>query len=700
MRYRLLFIPALLTILQTSVAQITGEQKIYQRALLEMEGKGNYLKAAGLFKEIVGSKSQNRSLLARAYLQLGKCREKLGKQDAIHAYQTVIKRFPDQFEAAKEAYTRLQQLSAGIGPNGAPGMVIRRLDPAVNLGSHPVPSPDGSMVAYRKPGSKDTSILCVYDFVRQEEREIVVYGLKSVSLWAVWSPDGKRIAYSHHGISPYRREMRAVTLTTGAVEVLLSRQGETIIPSDWSRDGRSILTVRRDTTGVNIIGLYSLPDHTNVDVSRQYPDVVHVTDWTPKLSPDGNYYMSTVKLNNLIATAVFAVDGTSRSTLADASLSVSSPVWSADGRTVVFLHPREGTTDLLAVKMENGKRNGSPLLIKSDLDPYVSILGLSANGRLFYTRSTRWQAVASVDIDTTTCRANSEPTLLGEYGVNNLQPYWSPSGSAVYYLSERLTPAIRSGGTRVPRLLMSPGREHVEEEIDVRPFNPSMFIVTADSSYVIFDVWEPENQSGIYALFLPTNTITRIFTDTQFFCWTPSWRMFGWDARSRKLIIGCCADTIANPWLTDVYRIGLCDENPEYLFTLESEGGVLSPDGKEIVYVNNKKGTIEIRSMDSDSSRILIREENKKAKYAWPSWSPDGRRILYEYFVLGEANSEIRTIPALGGAAVTIFQGSADYPWPWGPRWSPAGNKLAFSVFINRKPEIWTIENFLPPMRK
>lgn len=121
--------------------------------------------------------------------------------------------------------------------------------------------------------------------------------------------------------------------------------------------------------------------------------------------------------------------------------------------------------------------------------------------------------------------------------------------------------------------------------------------------------------------------------------------------------------------------------------------GVLSPDGKRIVFTSLKDGDLEIYTMNTDGSNV--RRLTHTPGYdggAW--WSPDGKQIVYranhptdsvelkayrdlldqrlvrpakvELFVMNADGSNQRQITKLGGAN-------------FGPSWTPDGRRIVFS---------------------
>lgn len=121
--------------------------------------------------------------------------------------------------------------------------------------------------------------------------------------------------------------------------------------------------------------------------------------------------------------------------------------------------------------------------------------------------------------------------------------------------------------------------------------------------------------------------------------------------------------------------------------------GILSPDGKRIVFTSLKDGDLEIYTMNADGTDV--RRLTHTPGYdggAW--WSPDGKKIVYranhptdsadlrayrellaqnlvrpsrvELFVMNADGSDQRQITRLGGAN-------------FGPSWTPDGRRIVFS---------------------
>ena len=143
-------------------------------------------------------------------------------------------------------------------------------------------------------------------------------------------------------------------------------------------------------------------------------------------------------------------------------------------------------------------------------------------------------------------------------------------------------------------------------------------------------------------------------------------------------------------------------------FNVYTAEGVLSPDGKRIVFTSLKDGDLDIYTMDVNGSNV--RRLTTTPGYdggAW--WSPDGTRIVYrahhpadsvelaqyrellaqglirpskvELYVMNADGSQQRQITHLGGAN-------------FGPSWTPDGRRIVFSS-NHRSPRSRNFDLFL-----
>ena len=122
-----------------------------------------------------------------------------------------------------------------------------------------------------------------------------------------------------------------------------------------------------------------------------------------------------------------------------------------------------------------------------------------------------------------------------------------------------------------------------------------------------------------------------------------------------------------------------------------------SPDGKRIVFVSERPGhfrgevgiTTEIHVMDADGGNQQRLTANRQTEW-FPSWSPDGERIAYASDRKGDfENFEIYVMDADGGNQQKLTN-HRDYDWQ--PSWSPDGERIAFSSDRDGKTDIYVMD--------
>jgi Tol biopolymer transport system component len=151
-------------------------------------------------------------------------------------------------------------------------------------------------------------------------------------------------------------------------------------------------------------------------------------------------------------------------------------------------------------------------------------------------------------------------------------------------------------------------------------------------------------------------------------------------------------------WPLDPYDIYTSNPDGSDLKRLTNYGvytaeGILSPDGKRIVFTSMKDGDLDIYTMNVDGTDVK-RLTNTVGYDGGPWWSPDGTKIVYrahhptdsaelaaynellaknmirpskvELFVMNADGSDNRQITQLGGAN-------------FGPTWTPDGQRIIFA---------------------
>jgi TolB protein len=145
----------------------------------------------------------------------------------------------------------------------------------------------------------------------------------------------------------------------------------------------------------------------------------------------------------------------------------------------------------------------------------------------------------------------------------------------------------------------------------------------------------------------------------------------------------------------DIYTVNRDGSDPRRLthYDVYTAEGILSPDGKRIVFTSLKDGDLEIYTMNTDGSDVR-RLTNTPGYDGGAWWSPDGKQIVYranhptdsaelatyrallaqglvrpsrvELYLMNADGSNKRQITRLGGAN-------------FGPSWTPDGKRIIFS---------------------
>src|SRR5512136_178597 len=145
---RMVMIVAAALVLGAAVGgQVSGKaEALLQKAVQAETVDGNLKAAIGLYEQAVAAAGSNRTVAARALVQMGQCYEKLGSVEAQKAYQRVVRDFADQADPLKLARSRLAVLTPATARES--GIVSRQVwsGPEVDFSGRP--SADGRYLSY------------------------------------------------------------------------------------------------------------------------------------------------------------------------------------------------------------------------------------------------------------------------------------------------------------------------------------------------------------------------------------------------------------------------------------------------------------------------------------------------------------------------------------------------------------------------
>jgi Tol biopolymer transport system component len=414
--------------------------------------------------------------------------------------------------------------------------------------SAPAWSPDGRWIAFSRTTGRDSGIY-VLRADGSDERRLTVALPLDLDTSPSWSPDSSTIAFASPHVSVPASEIELVGVDGGGRRVLPGSDLGT--NPAWSPDGRAIAFVR---------------------VSGEL--------------------------------ATLPAGGGSARVLNREAVPLSRPVWSRDGREILFasaitfgrfrLHPL-GSTGARLTPLPG--LAGNSFLAWPDWSP--------DGGRIAYVDDYRL-VVANAD-------GRGRRVLTSGAAVQD--PAWSPDGSWIAIRRAGDLFLITADGTRLHRITRTP---HVEEESAWSPDGRWIVHVRRDRTRSVDrELW----------LVRPDGTGLRPLTDNVFEDTSPAW----------------------------------------------------SPDGRRIAFVSGRtEGSFgpELWMMNADGSgeRRVQAAVSSDGRERWsderPSWSPDGRWILYE----SRADIWIVRPDGTGAIDLTPDPRSQDRDPAWQPRCTRSGN--------------------------
>ena len=408
-------------------------QAAHQKQFVE----GQLEQAIQLYKRIVQEHAGDRTVAAKALLEMGQCYEKLGNMEARKAYERLLSDYGDQNEAAAQARSRLAALSGNVGSRSSE-MVTRR----VWAGQVP---PDGYVAGSVSPDGRylsdvdwTTGDLALRDLMTGKARRLTKGGVfLDEPSFSVISLDGKEVAYNwfNKGGSP---DLRVVRLDGSAPRILYSDKGGLAFPTDWSPDGKYILALLYKEPSTFQIAVISV-----VDGSVRVLKTLDSYSLKIRFSPDGRCIAYDARQQDSDNSDIFllAADGSREIRLVEHPADDQLLGWTPDGSHILFASDRSGAMSAWMIRVADGKPQGSPELVKQDIGQALPI-GFTRSGAFYYGLEIGATDVYTAEFNPATGRVLTQPQSATQRFVgSNSSPAWSPDGQSLAYISSR-TPRL------------------------------------------------------------------------------------------------------------------------------------------------------------------------------------------------------------------------------------------------------------------
>jgi Tol biopolymer transport system component len=672
------FLVLILVFVSLDSMQQSAEQ-LYQAGLYAEEVEGDLQKAIQIYTQVIEKFGDKKEIAADAQLHIGLCYEKLGKSEAIKAYEQVLKNYAGQAKQVATARERLSALQAK-----APSKPSMKLIEGELAAMAQAFSPDGTKLTFSPMDNKGFNV-AVYDIPSEQMDYITRYGWEKQVYFSSWSPDGKEIVFLQYSSDPAGPGEIAVSSLDGKARILYrveSMKEGYPTPYCWLADGSAIVTslLNPDMTGT--LGLIPLSGGS-FKALHSLRGTVQKFGKIADTSPDGRFIVFQDKnpqgKHDLY---IISADGSSLEVLSEHPAEEGSPRWSPNGRHIVFLSERYGTPALCGIAVKDGKPVGEPFLIKRGIFP---LLNWTKQG-LAYHKSLNVRDIFTVSIDPETLKIQEKPRQLAYTPTGaNVCPSWSPDGKNLAFGANQHP----SGGRRIVVVPIDGG-----EPKDFA--NPD----TNQQMGILHDLrWLPDG-SGLNLSGLDGNGKLTLF---QLDFKTGEWKecpipVSKWTRTERS-----------NDGKSFLYaRHGFFHDEPgiiERNLATGAERYVYQPDGERGKVFRQLKFSSDFTKLvfTEDSARIkLIDMETGKHRdltseyHGYLALSPDGEYIISTgidnklghptaVFIISAADGSARKLD-LGFPKDTTFAGFD---------WSPDGRQIAF-VVGSQKFEIHLMKNVIP----
>jgi Tol biopolymer transport system component len=680
-----------------SVSQIFGQVNRtadvqFKAAQHKEEVEGDIKGAIEVYKKLAEGK--DRSIAAKALLQLARCYEKLGQADAQKTYERILRDFNDQKTTAAEARVRVTAMGGASRPAGT--LTAQLLWKEITIDASSTITSDGHWLIMREPFSGDVAIRDMSS--GQVKRFMVKSGTLSdspgTSNFPILSPDLKQVAYEWVEGSPSNHyEVRVMANAAGSKSrVLISDGYYGPMPSAWSPDGKSILALvwKQDKTTGQLVWISATDGAVKVIKQLDWRTSTSVRS-RPSLSPDGRYiaYPAFDQQNHRESSIyVIAADGSGETALVKMGGINDSPVWTPDGKHVVYTSNRSDGFGLWSIAVQDGKPVGAPTRIKGNLGPTLNV-GFTRSGTLYYLNySDGEEATFIADLDPATGNLRSSPVRFdSSFGGDNPTIAWSPDAKLLA-LARREELVLRSadGGEvsaiKIPKLGGNP--------IWFRD-GKTLLQAARDDQYMIY--------------FHRVNVQSREIKE-----------LFATGAGSNSLQSALSSDektlysnagSPATSMSPAIYAYNVVTGEKKLVFSAKDNGVIpslaLSPDGHTLVFKVSypKKRNEEhicLIGVDGTNFRELYLDVQPRDVTIRPQlqWTRDGRSILFTRLM--ESGWQLMRIPAAGGTPeFTGLSGKGDLT---NIDLNADGSRIAFNDVVSTATgELWSLDNVMLAMK-
>jgi len=312
---------------------------------------------------------------------------------------------------------------------------MRQISGDSELAGPGAPSPDGTLLSYV---DSNTCNLAIAE-TATDRRWLVTsnppfgdpdHGCAETSRFSAHGSDLFYV-WSFESGGRHVNEVRSIPIHRGIPRALWrAPDNSNVAFQHWAGDDRFLLaSVERDDG--NQLVVIAAADGTvraTKPVGRQLPDFA-------SLSPDS----SMIAFDRPTATdpadrvvVVAPVDGGAEEVIAQSPSTDDAPLWTRDGRHVLFQSDRSGFSALWAQRVEGGHAVDPPIRLEPNLG-WSHPMGLTETGAYFVRREMGTRDVYLVNLDPATGAVAGEPARVSTTAGANGTSEWSPDGRSLAF---------------------------------------------------------------------------------------------------------------------------------------------------------------------------------------------------------------------------------------------------------------------------
>lgn len=665
--------------------QTAGE--IFQQALYIEEAEGDLEKAIELYQKILEQFPEEREVAVKAQLQIGICYEKLGLKEAQEAFKKVVENFPEQEKEVKIARQKLRRLlkAKAVIEDKVKELSMKKVFTVAPRDLVGTPSPDGRYLSTVDWTTGDLAIKEISSGklhrLTQNSMDLTEYALISI-----WSPDGKKLAYSWMNKENFF-ELRIIGLDGSGPQVLYrNRENFTIKPYDWSSDGKYILAGIGEKQKATQLATISVPDGS-VQVLKER--------WIESgfFLPDGNFIIYDFVLlaqesrgNDI---ALIPVQGGEEILLVKHPAHDFSICWDKEGKRFLFLSDRTGNMDIWALEMEESRPQGEPYLLKKNIGR-ISPLGFTDMGDLYYAIYTSMNDVytASLNLEKNSLSAPPKRTEELFMGANGSADF-SQDGKYLAYISKR----TYGPGRFEPQVICILSLESGEKRELFPDLENIRFIRwSADGKNFFSYGFDKKGRTGLYSIDTQTGDTDYILKSKNFEEFIPELDVFP-DA-NRIVYKKYERGKAGTGGIMSIRVRDIQSGKEEVIYrkenASESHHVALSSDGKWIAFDDRDPvRVLKVIETEGGEPKELYRMKSGDTFTSFV-WRPKTREVFFTKGISGKPN-QLWRVNAESGEAQRIDLNMRRLREL---RFHPDGKRIAFSAgYIEA--EVWVMENLL-----